>query len=65
MTAGAVGGVLLPLVVVSIAASTTPSAIAALGVAVMSLALVVVAELTARRLFFLAVSAPGMPGVMR
>jgi DMSO reductase anchor subunit len=65
MAAGTVGGVLLPLAVLAIAASATPSSGLAAGAAALGLVLVVVAELTARRLFFLAVSAPRMPGVMQ
>ncbi len=65
LVAGVVGGVLLPLVVIAMAGTADPSGVAIVVAGALALALVVLAELTARRLFFLAVSAPAMPGVMR
>ncbi|MGZ4760596.1 MAG: DmsC/YnfH family molybdoenzyme membrane anchor subunit [Acidimicrobiales bacterium] len=65
LAAGIVGGVLLPIVILAMAGATEPSGGAIVAVGALALALVVLGELTARRLFFLAVSAPAMPGVMR
>jgi formate dehydrogenase iron-sulfur subunit len=63
--AGLVGGVLVPIVLVVMATSGTPSIAVALVGALASLAAVMAGALIGRRLFFLAVSAPRMPGVLR
>ena len=63
--AGVFGGVILPLVLLAAASSATPTVPAIVMLALASPALIVVAELTERRLFFLAMSGPRMPGVLR
>ena len=62
---GVIGGLILPLIVLATVSSTTPVTPAAVLLALTSLALIVVAELSERRLFFLAMSGPRMPGVVR
>jgi len=65
LAAAGVGGVVLPLALVALAAARTPPS-AITGLVVMaSLVLVVAGELAERRLFFLAVSSPRMPGMLR
>ena len=62
---GAIGGVILPLIVLATVSSAAPPIPAAVLLALTSLTLVVVAELGERRLFFLAMAGPRMPGVVR
>jgi formate dehydrogenase iron-sulfur subunit len=66
VAAGLAGGVLVPLVLLAVTSPSGPPSVAvAVGCSVVALVLVVAAELTERRLFFLAMSGPRMPGVLR
>jgi len=65
VAAGLIGGVVLMLVVMANAESTSPAMGVTLVAALASTAAVIGGALIERRLFFLAVSAPRMPGVLR
>lgn len=59
---GLAGGIVAPLVVVGLGSGPAPSAVAGLAVGVPALVALVAGELTERRIFFAASTAPRMPG---
>jgi Ni/Fe-hydrogenase subunit HybB-like protein len=64
LAAAIVGGVVLPLLLLAVWSSPRPSLVASLVLVTAMTGLVLAGELAARRLFFLAVSSPRMPGGM-
>ena len=65
LSAGLIGGVGLALVLVANSASDAAPVVVTVVVALVSSVAVIGGALVERRLFFLAVSAPRMPGVLR
>jgi hypothetical protein len=62
---GIVGGIVLPLFLLVLASQDAPSVAGARAVAVVSVVLVIGAELAGRQLFFRAQTSARMPGVPR